>query len=211
MQLQLLNEQQLRWPQQGKVILAQYDDSSVTVYQAYCPSIGHYAARHGHFGGEFSFNRMSWIKPNFLWMMYRCGWGLKTSQEVVLAIKLKRSAFEYILANAVPSSFDSHAYPDQQSWQQVIANSDVRLQWDPDHGPLGEKLSRRAIQLGLRADVLMQYAHDWIIEINDISPLVAQLYQQVALGQLDALQTPLEQVYQVQNRQLVDSLGLDFG
>ena len=28
-------------------------------------------SKNGHFGGEFSLNRMSWIKPNFLWMMYR--------------------------------------------------------------------------------------------------------------------------------------------
>jgi len=27
---------------------------------------------------------MSWIKPNFLWMMYRCGWGTKEGQQVTL-------------------------------------------------------------------------------------------------------------------------------
>ena len=63
--------QQATWPAEGRHILAQYDGQSVIVYQAYRPSIGNFAAQHGYFGGEFSFTRMSWIKPNFLWMMYR--------------------------------------------------------------------------------------------------------------------------------------------
>jgi len=25
-------------------------------------------------------NRMTWIKPNFLWMMYRSGWASKKNQ-----------------------------------------------------------------------------------------------------------------------------------
>jgi hypothetical protein len=56
-------DQQARWPAEGRHILAQYDAESVVVYQAYRPAIGHYAAQHGLFGGEFSLNRMSWIKP----------------------------------------------------------------------------------------------------------------------------------------------------
>ncbi len=62
-----------RWPSEGRHILAQYDDESIVVYQAYRDSIGRFAAEHGYFGGDFKLSRMSWIKPNFLWMMYRCG------------------------------------------------------------------------------------------------------------------------------------------
>jgi hypothetical protein len=62
------------WPNSGRHILAQFDDESVIVYQAYRPAIGHFAAQHGYFGGPSSLSRMSWNKPNFLWMMYRCGW-----------------------------------------------------------------------------------------------------------------------------------------
>jgi hypothetical protein len=85
-------DQQARWPTAGRHILARYDEASVVVYQAYRPAIGHYAARHGRFGGEVSLDRMSWIKPNFLWMMYRCGWGTKDGQEVTLAVWLRRAA-----------------------------------------------------------------------------------------------------------------------
>src|SRR5690348_1890104 len=93
------------WPREGRHILAQYDDESVVVYQAYRPAIGHFAARNGYFSGEFSFSRMSWIKPNFLWMMYRCGWASKQGQEVVLAIRIKRSGFDSLLAQAVYSTY----------------------------------------------------------------------------------------------------------
>ena len=80
-------DQTARWPQTGRHVLAQFDDTSVVVYQAYRPSIGEFAAANGYFGGpDFAFSRMSWIKPNFLWMMYRCGWGRKAGQESVLAV-----------------------------------------------------------------------------------------------------------------------------
>jgi Domain of unknown function (DUF4291) len=49
--------------------LAQYDNDSIVVYQAYSPAIGHFAAKHGYFGGDFKLSRMTWIKPNFLWIV----------------------------------------------------------------------------------------------------------------------------------------------
>lgn len=85
--------QLIRWPTSGKHILAQFDEQSIVVYQAYRPATGRFAASHGYFGGAFSFNRMSWIKPNFLWMMFRSGWGTKEGQETLLAVRIQRAAF----------------------------------------------------------------------------------------------------------------------
>ena len=84
-------------------------------------------------GGEFKLSRMSWIKPNFLWMMYRSGWGTKPGQEVTLAVRLRRSAFEEILRGAVHSNFVAEVYSSPESWGAAAAESEVRLQWDPDH------------------------------------------------------------------------------
>ncbi|HEY4387144.1 MAG TPA: DUF4291 family protein [Ktedonobacteraceae bacterium] len=68
--MQLVTESYLsqlaRWPTEGRHILAQYDEDSIIVYQAYRPAIGHFAAQRGYFGHGFSFERMSWLKPNFL-------------------------------------------------------------------------------------------------------------------------------------------------
>ena len=92
-----------QWPKSGRHILAQFDTDSVILYQAYRPSIGQFASEHGYFGGDFSFSRMSWIKPNFLWMMYRSGWGTKPGQKVTLAIRIRRSFFDSLLTQAVES------------------------------------------------------------------------------------------------------------
>ncbi|HEX7602600.1 MAG TPA: DUF4291 domain-containing protein, partial [Polyangiaceae bacterium] len=161
------------WPTEGRHVLAQYDAESVVVYQAYRPEIGRFAAEHGWFGGSFSLSRMSWIKPNFLWMMYRSGWGTKAGQEVVLAVTLRRSAFDAILEAAVPSSWDRERYATEAEWQAAVASSEVRLQWDPDHDPSGAPTTRRAVQLGMRGTYLRRYAREWILGIEDLSPFVA--------------------------------------
>ena len=185
-----------RWPPAGRHILAQFDAESVVVYQAYNPAIGHFAARHGYFGGGFGMSRMSWIKPNFLWMMYRSGWGTKENQEVTLAVRLRRDAFDEILRRAVHSTFVPEVYGSETAWRRAVAGSDVRLQWDPDHGPSGRPVERRAIQLGLRGDVLARYAKDWLLEIQDISDFVRE-QRANATAPYDRLVTPREDVYPV--------------
>ncbi len=34
------------WPKEGRHILAQYDEESIVVYQAYCPEIAEFAVKH---------------------------------------------------------------------------------------------------------------------------------------------------------------------
>ena len=99
-------EQSRRWPSDGRHMLASYDADTIIVYQAYNSGVADYAVKHGQLGGpHFSFARMSWIKPNFLWMMYRCGWASKENQERVLGLRIGVDFFEAILEAAVPSSF----------------------------------------------------------------------------------------------------------
>ena len=196
------------WPPKGKAILAQYDADAIVVYQAYRPSIGHFAARHGYFGGDFKLSRMTWIKPNFLWMMYRSGWGTKAGQEVILAIRLKRSAFDSILAQAIHSKYFPEMYESQQAWQDAIQTSDVRLQWDPDRTPSGERLERRAIQLGLRGAAIAKYAREWIVSIADISEFLAEQRQHVTSKNYDALLVPSECIYEVSNLGVAKRLQL---
>jgi hypothetical protein len=199
--------QQARWPRSGRHILAQFDAESVVVYQAYRPEIGHFAARHGYFGGAFSLGRMSWIKPNFLWMMYRSGWGTKEGQEVTLAVRLRRDAFDEILRLAVHSSFVPEVYGSEDAWKRSVAGSEVRLQWDPDHGPSGHPVERRAIQLGMRGAVLAGYAKDWLLGIEDISEFVAE-QRANAKAPFDRLVTPREEVYPVADSEVAARLGL---
>jgi len=200
-------EQRESWPTSGPHVMAQFDESSVVVYQAYAPSIGHYAAEHGRFGGDFSYSRMNWIKPNFLWMMFRNGWGTKERQEVTLAITLKRAFFDELLTSAVHSSFDPSIYESPEQWQSAVKQSDVRLQWDPDHDPHGAKQERRAIQLGLRGDTLHRYGTEAILHIDDISTFVAEQREVLARGPT-ALLTPTERPYPVPSAECAVRLGL---
>ncbi|MFN6558915.1 MAG: DUF4291 domain-containing protein [Nostoc sp. ChiSLP01] len=209
--MQLITEPYLtqvsRWPKTGRHILAQYDDHLIVVYQAYRPAIAEFALTNGYLGGEFSFDRMSWIKPNFLWMMYRSEWGTKTGQEVVLAIWIKRSGFDEILRAAVHSSFIPELYANTSVWQKALKQSQVRLQWDPDHHSSGAKLERRAIQLGLRSHMLAAYAKDWILNIEDISGFVQKQRQKIKSG-CEQLITPQETVYSVFDSETQEKLGL---
>ena len=201
-------EQKENWVEEGRVILAQYNDQSIVVYQAYRPSIGHFAAQNNYFGGEFKMSRMTWIKPNFLWMMYRSGWGQKQGQEVILAIHLKRSAFDFILTQAVHAKYIAELYEDKAQWQKAVARSNVRLQWDPDRTPKGERLERRAIQLGLRGDIVTKYAAEWILEIEDISNFVARQREYAIDENYAALNIPTERIYPVTDLEVIDRLRL---
>ena len=199
--------QNARWPRNGRHVLAQFDADSVIVYQAYRPAIGHFAAEHGYFGGPFRLNRMSWIKPNFLWMMYRCGWASKEGQEVVLAVRLKRPAFDEILRRAVHSTFVSKMYESEAAWRAAVARSDVRLQFDPDHNPSGAPVERRAIQLGLRGAVLASYAREWLLGIEDVTEFVREQSEH-ARSPYDRLITPREEVYPVDDPEVAARLGV---
>ena len=71
------------------------------------PPLADSAIKHQTFiSPPFNMSRMTWIKPSFLWMMYRSGWGTKEGQEVTLALRVRRGFFETLLAEAVASTWD---------------------------------------------------------------------------------------------------------
>jgi len=198
--------QAARWPQSGRHVLAQYDNETIVVYQAYRPSIADYAVQNQAFGGDFSFNRMSWIKPNFLWMMYRSGWASKPGQEHVLAVHMLRDGFDEICRRAVKSSFDQQCFETEAEWKAAVGASDVRLQWDPDHLPNGHPTERRAVQLGLRGDALRSFSDDWVFAIEDVTEFVHQQHAVLQRERAEALVTPTEQVYPAHENLRVDRL-----
>ncbi len=164
------------WPSEGRHLLAQFTDDTITLYQAYRPSIAAFACENQRFGGpDFSLSRMTWVKPNFLWMMYRSGWATKPGQERVLTIDVDRDRFESWLARCVPSTYDRAAFASGEDWRRAGAGCDARLQWDPDHDPRGHPVPRKALQLGLRGDALREYAGAAIRRIADVTDLVERM------------------------------------
>jgi len=195
------------WPSDGHHILAHFDNETIVVYQAYRRSIADQALKSGELGGpDFSYGRMSWIKPNFLWMMYRSGWATKPDQEAVLGFRLRRTFFDRLLAQAVVSSFDPLRFANRETWMESVAKSDVRLQWDPDHHPNGAKLARRALQLGLRGMTLEAFGKREILEVIDLSDFVA--VQRQSVTSLSNLMMPVERVYSPENGLAATKIGL---
>ncbi len=113
--------------------------------------------------------RMTWIKPSFLWMMYRSGWATKPGQERVLAVELLRSGFEQALSEACLSSFDRRFHPDQRSWSRDLKRSSVRVQWDPERSRTMTALPYRSLQVGLSGPAVHQYIDEWIVGITDVT------------------------------------------
>ena len=207
-ELKKYDEQITTWPKSGYHIMAQYDEEEIIVYQSYRKEIGEFAAKNQYFGGVFSLDRMTWIKPNFLWMMYRNGWGTKEGQETVLAIHLKISAFNTYLQNAVYSSYSTSLEMSQEDWKESVKTSSVRLQWDPDHDPYGNKLERRAIQIGLRDDFIKSFAKEDIILIEDISEFVKEQYVFVQNKELEKLMVPAEKPFLFKDEELNKKLKI---
>lgn len=178
-----------------KEIRAVYNDDTIRVYQAYCREIAEEAVELGTFGKHFSLDRMTWIKPSFLWMMYRCGWAEKKGQERVLGIDIKRNAFDYLVTHAVPSTYQENSGLSFDAWRLSVKQSDIRIQWDPERDIYGNPLDYRSIQIGIRGEYVRQYVRDWIVQIKDITDYVTELRNGMEHGEdiLDRL--PMEKAY----------------
>ncbi|MBT2409259.1 DUF4291 domain-containing protein [Streptomyces sp. ISL-12] len=167
-------------------IRAAYGPSTITVYQAYPPELGLPAARDGRFPAAWKRDRMTWIKPSFLWMMYRCGWATKPGQETVLAVEITRDGFEWALRNACLSSYvrGLHAGPD--AWRSELKRSPARVQWDPERDLRSRPLPYRSLQLGLSGEAVPRYADEWTVSVRDVTPLARTIREHLAAGDPDA-------------------------
>ena len=159
----------------GNEVRAVFTNDTIRVYQAYNRLIAEEAVRLGTFGKKFNMNRMTWIKPSFLWMMYRCGWADKENQECVLAIDIQREGFDQLMKKAVSTSYQEKIFGSQSYWQYQLKTSDVICQWDPERDVYGNPLAYRSIQLGLRGEILKKYVNEWIVSIEDITEYVLEL------------------------------------
>lgn len=145
------------------------------MYQAYSPVIAVAAVAAGTFVPPFKLDRMTWIKPSFLWMMYRSGWATKEGQERVLAIRITRHGFENALRRSSLSHFDADVNADHQAWMASKQTSPVRIQWDPERDRSLSPLPWRSIQIGLGGETVKEYVGEWITGIEDVTELAREL------------------------------------
>lgn len=184
-------------PASSRQTMALYDDETIRVYQAYSDAIADAALSHGRLvSPPFSMNRMTWIKPSFLWMMYRAGWGHKDeNQRRILAIDIRRDGFNWALAHSCPSHPDPSLSPAE--WRAFKARTPVRIQWDPDRDLWHRPQQQPAIQVGLSGEAVRRYVDQWICRITDISALADRIAAMVAADNIEAARAllPHEQPY----------------
>ncbi|MFJ7206845.1 DUF4291 domain-containing protein [Streptomyces sp. NPDC098789] len=178
-------------------IRAAHTADTITVYQAYSPRLGLPAARDGRFPPDWKRDRMTWIKPSFLWMMYRCGWGAKEGQETVLAVEIARAGFDHALRHACLSHYASGVHPDRTAWRHALRAAPARVQWDPERDLHLNALPHRSLQLGLSGSTSRAYADEWTLSIRDVTPLAHEVHALVRAGDETAARAllPVETPY----------------
>jgi uncharacterized protein DUF4291 len=143
-------------------IRADFDATSLVVYQAYAAAIAEPALRVGRFVAPFSFGRMTWVKPSYRWLMHRSDWGRKVGQERVLAVRMTRTGFEEALGRAV-------------STERSVAGADVHVQWDPERSVRGAALNSYSIHIGIGRGLIRTFNDEWILGISDLTPLTHRI------------------------------------
>jgi len=188
-----------RLPTPYRQIRASYDEDTITVYQAYSSTIAIPAVKQQKLNAspDFRLSRMTWVKPSWSWMMYRSGYAKKQDQEVVLGIDISREGFEWALDQAVLSTFHPEIHGSPDHWKKVLHDSPVRIQWDPERDWKIQIIDDvRAIQIGLSGEAVRRYVDDWIIHIEDVTPLAHEMANYTRYGAYPTFSPDrLERVY----------------
>jgi hypothetical protein len=174
-------------------IRALYDERTIRVYQAYSDTIADAALAHGTFvSPPFKMERMTWIKPSFLWMMYRSGWAKKDiGQSRVLAIDISHEGFQWALDHSCLSHPGTGQNMDE--WLAKKEESPVRVQWDPERDIYLQPLPVRAIQIGLSKLAVELYVNQWIEQITDVTLLAHEIHGLVDAGCIEDAKNLLPQ------------------
>ena len=190
-------------------IRADFDRTSIVVYQAFNDAIAEAALAAQRLVPPFSLGRMTWIKPSLLWLMERSGWGTKSNQERILAVRITRAGWDRALAAGVLTSFDPGVHRSADAWRDEFAQAVVHVQWDPERSIHGKKLEHRSIQVGLSRSIVEEYVSQWTVSIADLTPLVTKLRQLRKAGKHSEAKRllPPERVYAI-NPEAAKRLGV---
>ncbi|MGH7202771.1 MAG: DUF4291 domain-containing protein [Planctomycetaceae bacterium] len=166
-------------------IRADFDREGIVVSQGSNDAIADAAMAAGRFVAPFSFNRMTWIKPSFLWLMERSGWGTKPNQTRILAVRMSREGWKRALELGILTAFEPGAHRSLDDWRSRFDAAQVHVQWDPERPLHGKKLEYRAIQVGIGRTLIGEYVSEWIVEIRDLTETTAKIRRLRQSGHYD--------------------------
>ncbi|KAF9942612.1 hypothetical protein BGZ67_000836 [Mortierella alpina] len=183
-------------------VRANYDDKTITVYQAYNSAIASAAVAEQKLNAspKFLLTRMTWIKPSWAWMLYRAGYSYKDpGQERILALKMTHDSFINLLDRAVLTTHDREETMSTMKGEGSIAlaegtsnntrkrahrtaagaekSADVKVQWDPERTIRLDKLEHRSIQIGIPKAISSEWVENMIVKIEDVTDKARKLKQ----------------------------------
>jgi hypothetical protein len=182
-------------------IRAAFDRESIVVYQAYSSTIADPALKAQRFVEPFSFGRMTWVKPSFLWLMHRSNWASKSGQERTLAVTISKTGWEAALSKAVLTVYDPKVFHSSEDWRRQFEEALVHVQWDPERSLRGAALDHYSIQVGISRHLIREFVEKWILKIQDLSPVVAKMRDLLRSGRADEAKRhlPAERIYPLPN------------
>ncbi len=190
-------------------IRATYNQDQIAVYSVFSSSIADVAIKNQKLLPPFSYKRMTWIKPSYLWMMYRSDWGGRAGMERILQIWINRKDWDNCLKEAILTTPESHVYKDAKKWRKALDKARIRVQWDPERDIKNNRLEHKSIQLGITSILVEAYAKKWIIKIEDMTEqtrkISALVFQQKYEDANKLL--PEERIYPV-NEEIKRVLGM---
>jgi hypothetical protein len=197
----------------ARKIQAFYTEDFIRIYQAYNKDIANIALRDKRFVlPPFKLDRTTWVKPSFLWMMFRSGWALKTDQERILAIDISHHDFLWILEHSCLSHFDPKIYKSESDWKKIKSMSAAVIQWDPERDIFLNRLKDRTIQIGIVPPNTEKYASQWILNISDLTDTAKKIKKLVDNNKIKEANRflPLEKEDNVPNNiQTIIGMGID--
>ena len=181
-------------------IRANYDQDAIVIYQAYASNIAKPAVKQQRFVAPFSFHRMTWIKPSFLWLMHRSNWGQKKGQQMTLGVHISRSGWDKALSLGVLTHCEPSHYPNADDWKAQFAAAQVHIQWDTERSLRGAGLNHFSIQVGISRHLIREYVDEWIMKIEDLTPTVTKIREALRSGKEKNAKRllPPERVYPVE-------------
>lgn len=191
-------------------IRAEYDERTISVYQAFSPSIADPAMKAQKLVSPFSYDRMTWIKPSFLWLMYRSNWATSAGMERILKIRIQRKNWDAALEEAVLTTPELHVYPDAKKWRVLLDRSRVRVQWDPERDIMNNRMEYKSIQVGITKHLCEEYGKKWIVSIEDCTDLARKIRSLLDQGKIEGARKllPEERLYPANDR-IRSALGID--
>ncbi|GAA1814036.1 DUF4291 domain-containing protein [Luedemannella flava] len=164
-------------------IRADFDATTIVVYQAYPSAIADAALAAGRFVPPFSLTRMTWIKPSLRWLGHRSNWARKPGQDRILAVRMTRDGWTRALSEAVLTAPEPAVHGSAAAWHEAFSRARVHVQWDPERTLRGAALNHYSIQVGVGRSLIREYVGDWVVSLTDLTPTVRKIAAMVRAGQ----------------------------